>query len=470
MHRLGQIRDSSPGSAEYYRNMGRALHDQNRREDAILAMQHAIELCPNDAETHNNLGILLKEKGDLVGATREYREAIRYRPDIAAVYSNLGNVLHERSRGADALVAHRRAVELDPEMPEIYNNFGITLREQGDIETAVAAFDRAIELAAKETSTAAKWNKGLALLALGDLEKGWELYDHGFACGQRRMNRKFAAPRWDGTPAPDKTLMIWREQGVGDEIMFASCYDGVRPLVGHCIIECDKRLIPLFARSFPWATVRAETPKGATPDFNMQIPAGSLPKMFRRDVDGFPTRKSFLKPDPDRSGFHDATVGKPMRVGISWCSDLITSQRVQHYTGLSQWGPILAIPGIHWINVQPGDCSAEIAKAKEVFGVTIHEPQGLNLKDDFDGVAALMVDLNAVVTAMTTVYQLAGALGVHTLMYGSPTEWATLGTKGVPWHPSVRMFPKPLSDPGDDAILSMAQALRELAEACDART
>jgi hypothetical protein len=247
--------------------------------------------------------------------------------------------------------------------------------------------------------------------------------------------------------------------------MFSSCYADLIARAGHVIIECDPRLVGLFARSFPTATVRAAG--GAPDDFDVHVAAGSLPLHLRRALADFPARPGWLVPDPGRVASlraRIAALGPGPVVGIAWRSGLITPERAGLYTQLADWGPVFAAPGVRFVNLQYDDCAAELAAAGARFGVTVHRWPDLDLRNDLEGAAALTASLDLVLTAGTSVAEMAGALGVPVWRFGACGEWTALGAAVRPWYPSMRSF---TPAPGEGMAGVLARMGRELARRSD---
>jgi hypothetical protein len=297
-------------------------------------------------------------------------------------------------------------------------------------------------------------------------------YEWGLATGDRQPKRTFLPPRWDGQDdLRGKTLLVWMEQGLGDHLVWAGMLPDLIDRGAHLVVECEHRLVSLLQRSFPTVEVVAQTgPPHARlqqPDIDYQIPAGSLPRHLRPTLAHFPNRAGYLTPDPDRVARWEeriAELGDGPKVGVSWRSLKYKGVRAMDCMSLSQWGPILTAPGIHWVNLQCGWTEDEMREIGDRFDCRLHLWQGLDLKDDIDELAALTTNLDLVVSAFTVTAQLAGALGVRSwvLPHLGNQSWFSLGTSPpyCPWHRSIRFFPCGAHEPWDRAINEVATALR----------
>ncbi|PWC79946.1 hypothetical protein TSH64_27760 [Azospirillum sp. TSH64] len=462
----------APSMVEAHNNLGDALAMAGRLDEAIAQHRLVTRHRPDDATAFYNLGAVLQQKGAFESAEIAYRQALKRNPRHSAALNNLGSVLKRLGRPDQAELCHRQALDLHPEFVEARYNLGNALQAQGRYEEAAACFEEA--LAQQPDLATATYNLSLLALLHGDIARGWAGYERRFAAGEAVPNRRFPIPRWDGAVLRGKRLLIWREQGVGDEMMFASCYPDVVAWAGGPVtIECDPRLVPLFRRSFPKATVRAESCTGDAfgeplretidpPDCDLQVAAGDLPELLRGSLSAFEPQGPWLVADPalvERWRQRLAALGPGLRVGIGWRSQLMTADRKASYVMLEHWGPLFAVPGLVFVNLQYGECEEEIRAAEERFGVTIHRWADLNLKDDFDGAAALTANLDLVISPAMSAGELAGALGVPVWRFGG-RDWTQLATGARPWFPAMRLFRPNPGEGLEAAIARMASALR----------
>ncbi|HYD69969.1 tetratricopeptide repeat protein [Azospirillum sp.] len=432
---------------------------------AQACFERAVALKPDFADALTHQGLLVQRTARIDEAERWHRRAVRLDPENAAAHANLGYVQELRGGCERALEHYRRAAALRPALPDAHNNIGTMERALGRTALGERPFERAVRI--DPGFALAAWNIGLLRLAQGDLEAGWAGYDRRFQARQLQKPRRIPLPAWQGDDLAGRRLLVWCEQGLGDEILFASCYEDLAGRGGRIVFECDRRLVTLFARAFPWADVRAETVDAernetmAQPDADLQVPAGTLARLMRRTLGAFPARTAFLRADAARQKLWrerlDA-LGPGLKVGIGWRSQIVTAQREAAYTRLEAWSPVLAVPGVRFVNLQYDECAAEIAAAEARFGVTIHRWPDLDLKDDLEGVAALIANLDLVIVPATASGELAGALGTPVWRLGGP-DWTWLGAGARPWFPSMRpVQPRP----GETLADTLGHVAREL--------
>src|SRR6185295_10718525 len=206
----------------------------------------------DNAGAHSNLGVAVETQGDTAAAIQSYRRSLELNPNEPRTWNNLGNALRNCEQLDEAVESLRRAIALQPDYAEAHSNLGNALQDQGKLDAALASFRAA--LAISPDYAAARWNESLALLAQGQLQEGWLKHDSRLAQPERIADYRGLPdlrPLYAGEDLTGKTLLVWSEQGVGDEIFCAGVLPDVIRAAGHCIIECDPRLVSLYARSFP---------------------------------------------------------------------------------------------------------------------------------------------------------------------------------------------------------------------------
>jgi tetratricopeptide (TPR) repeat protein len=459
----------NPDDAKAHGNLGAALQVQGDLDAAIKSYRRAIALNPGDAGAHSNLGVALEMLGDTDAAIKSYRQALTLNSNDAATHNNLGNALREQEQLDDAISSLRKAIALRPDYAEAHNNLGNALQDQGQLDAARACFHTALGL--HPGYLEAHWNESLALLMQGRLEEGWAKYEWRFQQKEHLADDRSLftlRPMYAGENLTGKTILLWAEQGVGDEIFFAGVLSDVIRAAGHCVIECDPRLVPLYARSFPAAEIIPKCypphPRTRQPDIEWQCPIGSLPRWFRPHIDRFPQHHGYLIPDPQRVAFWKqrlTALGPAPKVGITWRSKRRSTSRDLHYTELRQWGQILTIPGLTFINLQYDECRAELDAARKEFGVEIQTWDDIDQMNDLDEVAALMSALDLIIAPTTTPAIMAGAVGAPAwMLLTRHITWKTLGTESIPMFPDLRPIWRPRGVAWSTILETVAVELR----------
>src|SRR5262245_57299288 len=388
----------SPEVPEIFHNKALILQKLGRIAEAVSDYRRALANNPDFAEAHYNLGNAYLEQERFDAAVDCYERAITFNPDLLGAYNNLGKAFRVRGKLDESLSVHRRALTIWPNEPQLHNEIGATLFSKGQIEQASASYERVLVQDANYAQ--AHLNLGFARLMLGDMTRGWDKYEWRFRqpSADNIVNRRdFPYPQWRGEALAAKRLLIWGEQGIGDEIMFAGLYQEVIDRTQYCLIECARKLEPLFRRSFPGAQVVAkrEPPDASIRDrFDYQTASGSLARWLRPSIDSFPARAGYLQPDPTRVAYWSrriAELGDGLKVGFSWRSCNLKGERALACTRIEQWGAIFAVPGMHFVNLQYDDCSAELVRAQERFGILLNVFPEVDLFNDLDEAAALMM-------------------------------------------------------------------------------
>ena len=418
---------SDPENPEAINKLAIALSAQDRRTEAITLLRDFLERQNGHPKLLNNLGSLVADSGDLETANILFSEALRLSPDLVAAAYNLGDNLLVRGRTAEAL---RR------------------------IEAAVAAGPP------PEDRPAMVFARGLANLALGDLEAGWRDYearnDPNWPGHIRNLRDE---PLWrPGESLQGRRLLVLGEQGLGDEVLFASLIPDVIEQVGpegSVILAVEPRLVSLMARTFPQAQVTAHRagdlgghrvrivpglPKG---ECDHWTPIASLLQTLRPDVRAFAGRGGYLKADPGRvDHWRNVLAQAPpgLRIGLLWKSASQSRGRARSFAEFDAWAPVLRTRGATFVNLQYGDCAPEIRIAQERFGARIWTPPGIDLMQDLDEVTALASALDLTVAFANATFNLAAATGAPAWLIASKGAWTTLGTRAYPWYPQVRLY------------------------------
>jgi hypothetical protein len=270
----------------------------------------------------------------LDAAAWHYREALRWQADLLDASCNLAAVLHEQGHHEAALASCQTAQHYQP-------NYAL-----------------------------AHWNRAIIWLSQGRLRHGWPAYDWRWAA-LNRAPRTLPYPRWDGGPLQQRTILVWPEQGVGDELLFASCVPDLLPTAAHVILECDPRLAPLFSRSFPTVTVcgrprqawpqAADGPRRAS---DVHGAAGGLPGHCRPHLGHFPGPPGYLQVSPACQAQWRtclAALGAGLKIGLAWRSRQGRRQAAPAYAALAAWEPVLRVGGAHWVNLQYDGVVPELA-------------------------------------------------------------------------------------------------------------
>ena len=442
----------NPQLAPVWSNLGNALQGAGRLGEAVFACGRAAELDPDFATAWSNLGNALAENGQHEEAVRACETALRLAPGLAEAWSALGGALHGAGRRAEAILAHRRAIEIQPGNAQLRFNLGVTFQHCGESAEAIACFRQA--LATRPDHAEAHFELSLALLLTGQLREGWEEYEWRWRRpGAEPWRHDFA--HWNGDAANSCRLLLWAEQGIGDQIIYTNMIADLVSSPMRIALEIDPRLASLYRRSFPQLTVlpRRDPPLVNPADYDFQAPLASLGRWLRRSFESFPRHGGYLKPDPARvEAFRNRLGGTRATriVGISWKSANREFGRYKS-TGLVGWMGILQTPDVRFVDLQYGDTASERGLLGQRAGATFEHLPDLDLFNDLEGLAALCAACDLVITVSNVTAHVAGALGrpVWQLLpkgNGRLGYWFT-GRSDSPWYPSMRIFTQ--QAPGD---------------------
>jgi tetratricopeptide (TPR) repeat protein len=470
-----------PEFAEACFSLGNDLQAMGKLDEAVANYQRALAHRPDMAEIHGNLGNALLAQNKLGEAVAEYERALALKPNYAEAFYNLGNAHNAQSKLAEAVSCYQRAVALRPELPEAHYNLGNTLQALDDLEGAAACFERTVAL--RPTYAQAHYNLACVLQSLGRLEEafapyaravqlepdfsqarfgqalaqllngefdpGWRNYESRWqSLDHQTAMRPYRQPVWKGETLSSGRVLLWGEQGVGDEVLFAGLIPDALRTGNQILLDCDPRLKPLLARSFPGIQVFSGLDAhagSAELEFAAHLPTGSLPGLFRPTEQSFAaTASPYLKANPDERERLRARYGDGRRlIGLAW-------HTVNQKTGpkrsirLGQLAPLLAAEGVRWVSLQYGKTDrleAEVAAASAPVVIDRAVDQLL----DLDLFAAQIAAMDLVITIDNSTAHLASALGIPTwLLLPFAPDWRWLTARETsPWYPTLRIFRQP---------------------------
>jgi len=413
------------------------LYRRGSRDVAARRLEEFLVLDPFAKEALNLLGLILaREYGEFERGEQLLRKALELDAGFDAARANLGWVLGEARRYGEALDCLATVLARRPE----------------DHETRLM--------------------RAHLNLKRGEFAAGWEEFEARHHSADA-VARPGASPRWNGEPLEGRKLFVAAEQGIGDQIMFASCLPDLladaRTRGARCVVETDPRLVPMFERSFAGATIQAQSPRAPQPSpsdapgaADFEIPIGSLPSMYRRTREAFPDHRGYLKADPARVAYWRRRLGdlgpRP-HVGISWRGGAPGNRRELRSIALEHWAPLLRECGTA-VSLQYGDHRDEIARASDSAGVRLqHWPE---VVEDYDDTAALVCALDLVISVCTAIVHLSGALGrpVWVLVPWAP-EWRYLAQGDrMPWYPSASLYRQRISGNWEPVLGEVLQQLR----------
>lgn len=400
-------------------------------------------------EAWTNLCFAAGKSNNYTDAAFYAMQALTLRPTESKSHQNMGSVMWGLGRTNDALISFQTALELDPNNISALSNIANIYGEADQPEKALEIYNSCLEMLQPSSVLFEdiKYRMSFQYLKLGKLKEGWDCYEYGLNLtdvSSRTPKRKFKVPKWNGEPLNGKKLMIWREQGLGDEILFYSIVADLLKSNNDVIIECDPRLVTSLKRSFPNCEVRTQAfyePPNSLPlinDFDFHIPVGSLAKFYRSQLCDFSSAKPYLIPNSTIVGKLLARLPKQgkRKIGICWRSGKLSAKRNDNYTSLSSWESIFSLKDVDFINLQYSDCEDELLLAEKHFGVKIHRWPDIDLTNDLDTLVSLISTLDHVISANTSVAEITLATGTPLSTFRKKhNAWDMLGQEKYPWYP-----------------------------------
>jgi len=421
-------------------------------EDPDQAHAIATELLrdnPDDAKALFIIGVIYARADRYGQAIPIFEKAAKLAPNRDEAWNNLGMSLQECGKFPEARDAFKKALSVKPK-PAHLNNIAVTYLSEGNYSEAKRWCRKAFELEPENDSAWTTW--GFCHLATGDWKEGWKGYDHCLGGKFRKEVKLGDEPRWNGEYV--ENLFVYGEQGIGDEIMYASCLEDLNGRVGKVTLECDSRLEGLFGRSFPNVEVRGTRRKEPTWSAGRRFDAGAgigaLPRLFRASPDDCP-RTPYLQADPERCLQWRALFDswqKPV-IGLCWSGGRAATQRKERAVGLEAFRSYIERTDAVFVSLQYQDPTEEIAKT----GLPVKHYDRAAESHNFDDLAAFVAELDYIIGPPTTVHHLAGALGVpSTLLVPSRPMWNVAHGDRLPWNEANVFHRQKPGEPWADCV------------------
>jgi tetratricopeptide (TPR) repeat protein len=453
-----------PDHAEALVNLGYALAEQDKPGEARECYTRALQLRPEVAEIHHNLGNLLRDQGQPEEALAYYDQALRLRPDYAKAHINRGVARVACGRLDEAARDLEHGVALDPDRAEAHASLAGVLAVQQHFEEALAHNTRALTLNPQYAE--AEWNRALIWLQLGDYARGWPAYEARWRCRHTQPLPAFPQPRWDGGALEGKTVLLYAEQGLGDTLHFVRYVPLVRARgAGRVILQCQNALLPLLSRSrgldqvVGWGT--------PPPAFDVYAPLLSLPGLFHTTLETIPATVPYVFPDPELVAHwrRQLVPLRGLRVGIAWQGSPRYAWDRHRSVPLAPFEPLARVPGVQLVSLQKGPGSEQLPALGGRFPVVSLGDRLDETAGPFMDTAAVLANLDLVVSVDTAVAHLAGAMGVPVwlaLTYTPHWCWL-LGREDNLWYPTARLFRQTRHGDWAGVFARLTDALRQFA-------
>jgi tetratricopeptide (TPR) repeat protein len=444
--------------AKLYTHLGAAFRASGRFDEAIEAYTQALRAEPRYAKAHYNLGIALAAQGRDKDSLAAYRSAIECEPGCAEAYNNAGLILVRLGRLEEAVSKFEQAVERAPHYPEAHMNLGNAYRDQLRLDEAIASYESALRL---RDNSEIRLNRALLLLMRGDFKRGWPEYE---TCRTQRDGVPPGArsrPVWNGASLAGRTILLHSEQGLGDTLQFIRYAPLVKRVGGTVIVACQPALCGLL-RGLAGIDEIVDV-GGELPLFDVRASLLSLPGILGTDLENLPCDVPYLSVQKSLVARSRPRIREiaGFKIGIYWQGNPQHQRDRQRSIPLSRFLPLTRLDGVRCISLQQGPGTEQLQSISSDASI-VDLGSGLDRDSrSFQELAAVMRQLDLVVTCDTAALHLAGGLGVPTwaaIPHLPDWRWL-LEREDTPWYPTVRLFRQPAPEDWESVFDRMAHAL-----------
>lgn len=449
--------DIKPDSAELINHLGSLYSKSGNNLEAEQCYKRVLDVNPNFKQALNNLGNIEYSRQAYEKAIALYEKAIACDPDYGDAYNNLANVLKDTGYLDEAIMNYEIAIKFQPEKAELHSNHSVALKDKFELEKAMSAIEKALEL--DDSMADGHWNKSLIQLAGKNYQDGWKNYEWRWkATNFDSTYLKTEKPLWDGKR---ERVLIWQEQGIGDQIMFSTMFEEFATFCELPIFQVDRRLLPIFRRSFPAFHFIPGDMKLAENEYDSHIPMGSMSKYLRKNEADFlnanPSKLSadLISAQKIRQAFR---IGEKCLVGISWRS-VNKSTGVMRSVALETFLKPFKGKDVELVNLQYGDCSTEINQAFQNTGVQVKSVNEIDTFSNIDHLASLIQCCDRVITIDNSTVHLAASMGKPTdLILPFVTDWRWCGGERIPmWYDCLTVHRAPYGIHLNDCIYEIIE-------------
>lgn len=428
-------------------NLAQRLKANGRSSEAARLYEEAIANDPDNGAAINNLGNILREQNHYEEAIACYRRVVALDPVLAEGHYNLGSTLRLHERFEEALIHLHRAVQLRPAYADAWNNLALTCKNIGDLDRAIPCFDRALSI--NPDLAVAHWNRSFVRLLKDEFLAGWADFEWRFRLPQRTTIYPFQleGERWSGQSAPEATILVHDEQGLGDTLQFMRYLPLVKAHCHRIVLETRKELVELLERQAIADRIIVRSTDGhPEANYDFYIPMMSLPGLFQTTVQTIPKGVPYIAADKDKAESWRAKLPySGLRVGLVWAGRPQHTNDRNRSCRLTDFLPLLQIPNILFVGLQKGEGSEQAATLPP--GIDFVN-RGAELQD-FSDTAALLANLDLLISVDTAVVHLAGAMGKPAwVMIPFIPDWRWgMRREDCLWYPTLRLYRQ--DSPGD---------------------
>lgn len=449
-----------PQSPEALSNLGSVLHDRKQYDEAFSCLERALKLKPDFLQAYINLGAVRQDQKRFDDALGYYRRALELDPRSADALAGIGSNLQMQGKSAEAIEYHRQAIALDADHRVAHYGLAAALQAEHRGDEALEHYAEAIRI--KPDYAEAYYNRSFVWLSRGEFGPGFRDYEWRFRCKDYK-GRRFDAPTWDGSPLQGRTLLIHAEQGLGDTLHFIRYVPLVQRLGGNLVVEVQPALVALLRES-GFSVIAGGTP---LPKFDLHVALMSLPGVLGTTLETVPAQVPYLSAEPRLLKQWRAAL-RPysgFKVGLAWQGNKDYTFDHLRSIPLAEFAPLAEVPGVTLIGLQKNAGVEQIAQVAEQFTVVDLGSTLDNEGGAFRDTAAVMCNLDLIITSDTAAAHLAGALGVKVwVAVPASPEWRWLEQRSdSPWYPTMRLFRQPAVGDWARVFAEMQAELAQLA-------
>lgn len=437
---LIEIQPSKYALFKEHFNKAVTLQDKGLLDEALSLYKKAIEMNPYAAEAYFNIGVIYQEKGLSDKAALNYEIAIGLNKDFLEAHHNLGVVFKEKGIFHEAVPCFQRVLQLKPDHASALYNLGNTLVAEGRFKEAMIAYEKAIDI--QPSYADAHWSMALMHLLFGNYEEGWRGYEYRWELKDVMERRVFSQAQWNGSNMNNLRILLYTEQGFGDTLQFIRYAPLVAQKGGEVILECQKELMSLLknVEGIQHIVLSGQP----LPEFDLHCPLLSLPLMFGTTLETIPATIPYLKTDPglvQQWKQKIITDNSHLKIGLVWAGDPRYKFGQDRSCSLTTFASLAQFNNIIFYSLQKGDSANQLK----------NPPEGMTILDftaeirDFSDTAAIIENLDLIISVDTAVAHLAGALGkpIWSLLPFIPDWRWMLNREDSPWYPTMRLFRQP---------------------------
>ncbi|MEP6834008.1 MAG: tetratricopeptide repeat-containing glycosyltransferase family protein [Gemmatimonas sp.] len=464
----------APKQSAVHYALGMACIKARKPAEAIAPMLRARDLAPDNFDFQLGLADAYFLAQQSAHALAEYLRAGKIKPDVPGPWSNAGALFREAGRPELALDALHRALSIDPTNASALCNSALAFHDLGEFDAARDSVELALQ--SRPDYPEALWNRAIIDLMHGNFARGWA--GHEFRAVQlAKMGavRSYPEPRWNGERFDGKRLLLWPEQGLGDQLQFARFIPRVKALGGTVVLVCSAPLLPLLRANCPQADEIVALGEHFEP-VDLQLPIMSVPHVLKLGASLDDARVPYIQARGDvRACLNEvlpehASVGnRKLRVGLAWAGQPKHQNDRNRSLKLEALRPLFNVPGIEWFSLQKGDGAETQLEPFNELSVAQAQPTVAALGplfSNFEDTAHAVSRLDVVITVDTSVAHLAGAMNVPVWMlipFVPDWRWQ-IKRNDSPWYPSAQLFRQTQAGNWTTVVTALSQALNDVSQ------